>query len=371
MSRWFRFYDDAVNDPKVQMLPPKLFKLWVNLLCIASKNGGILPDSMDQLGFILHMKGDDVAVQLGELQEAGLFDDTEDEYVTPHNWNGRQFKSDTSADRVERYRDKRRASGLPTLGDYSKFRPDLIKRDGERCVYCLNDVKLVVDHMIPITLGGTDDEDNLALACKTCNAGKAGRTPELAGLLIRVTTAADALARYRDRAKLVTVTVTPPETEADTESETEQKEFRPKRVRATYPDDFEGFWKSYPRTPVMSKTEAWKAWQKLGEMDRSAAIEAVPRFVEWLKTQKDHPAVHVCRFLSQRRFDGFSATTQSSADELITIRVGDASWDAWRAYYRDREKLFAVKQMDAAAEANRRYAVPSLWPPGQHLQAAE
>ena len=30
MSRWFRFYDAALDDPKVQRLPPAIFKLtWV------------------------------------------------------------------------------------------------------------------------------------------------------------------------------------------------------------------------------------------------------------------------------------------------------------------------------------------------------
>lgn len=91
----------------------------------------------------------------------------------------------------------------------------------------------------------------------------------------------------------------------------EKKEsFRPKRVRTLYPEDFENeFWKVYPRTPIMSKVQALREFEKLSEEDRKAAIAAVPRFVAWLKTQKDHPAVHACRFLSQRRFDGFAADT--------------------------------------------------------------
>jgi len=31
--RWFRFYAESVNDPKVQRLPAHLFKTWVNILC--------------------------------------------------------------------------------------------------------------------------------------------------------------------------------------------------------------------------------------------------------------------------------------------------------------------------------------------------
>lgn len=42
-----------------------------------------------------------------------------------------------------------------------------------RCTYC-GDVggPLVVDHVLPIALGGTNDEANLAASCTACNIGK-------------------------------------------------------------------------------------------------------------------------------------------------------------------------------------------------------
>jgi len=102
-----------------------------------------------------------------------------------------------SNDRVARYRAKRTKAGLPTLGDYNKFKPALIERDGKKCVYCHVVSNLVVDHMVPIAQGGTDDIDNLALACKACNSGKAGRVPEQCGYTIKTPTAMFALAKYR------------------------------------------------------------------------------------------------------------------------------------------------------------------------------
>ena len=47
MSRWFRFYDEALDDPKVQRLAPHLFKTWINLLCLASKEDGTMPSNDD------------------------------------------------------------------------------------------------------------------------------------------------------------------------------------------------------------------------------------------------------------------------------------------------------------------------------------
>lgn len=46
------------------------------------------------------------------------------------------------------------------------------------CQYCgakAPDVKLVVDHIIPIAQDGTSDLDNLTVACEPCNLGKGAR----------------------------------------------------------------------------------------------------------------------------------------------------------------------------------------------------
>jgi hypothetical protein len=50
-----------------------------------------------------------------------------------------------------------------------------------RCGYCLSSQKyvlgtLVIEHFIPIAKGGTDDEENLWLACSLCNTFKGVQT---------------------------------------------------------------------------------------------------------------------------------------------------------------------------------------------------
>lgn len=109
-----------------------------------------------------------------------------------------------------------------------------------------------------------------------------------------------------------------------------KKENVAKRVRDAYSEDFEKFWKGYPTTPVMSKKQAWAEWRKLEPDDRSAALAAVAPFKEWLAKQKDHPVVHACRFLSQRRFDGFKPTL-SVASTMVFLKPGTDAWDAWQA----------------------------------------
>ena len=116
MSRWFRFYSDVVDDPKAQMLSPEMFKHWVNVLCIASKHDGELP-AIAATAFILRLAEPKAAGILAKLYAAGLLDKTEKSFK-PHNWDGRQFKSDkpdeTAAERMRNYRERKRNAGHVT-----------------------------------------------------------------------------------------------------------------------------------------------------------------------------------------------------------------------------------------------------------------
>ena len=53
-----------------------------------------------------------------------------------------------------------------------------------RCGYCLTPQRIIgplleIDHIVPQARGGTDDEDNLFLACPMCNSHKADRLEAL------------------------------------------------------------------------------------------------------------------------------------------------------------------------------------------------
>lgn len=60
-----------------------------------------------------------------------------------------------------------------------RTRFEVLRRDNYICRYCHSqDVPLTVDHVTPITLGGSDDPSNLVAACRDCNAGKTSTSPE-------------------------------------------------------------------------------------------------------------------------------------------------------------------------------------------------
>lgn len=115
MSRWFRFYDDALDHPKVQRLEPALFKFWVNLLCLASRNEGLIPEVSD-VAFSLRLSEKAAGQNLDALLTAGLLDMSEGERLVPHNWNARQFKGDVSTGRVKAFR-KRKAKQDETVSE--------------------------------------------------------------------------------------------------------------------------------------------------------------------------------------------------------------------------------------------------------------
>jgi hypothetical protein len=60
-------------------------------------------------------------------------------------------------------------------GHQQETRFEIFKRDGMKCRYCGNGPQvspLVVDHVIAVANGGSDDPSNLATACVDCNGGK-------------------------------------------------------------------------------------------------------------------------------------------------------------------------------------------------------
>lgn len=114
---WFRFYRAAVNNPKVQRLPPAEFRAV----------------------FMATLDGEDTAFS---------------EYLRPGN------------DR-------------PPAHEWRELRAAVFERDDFTCTYCgLRGVKLECDHVVPVSRGGSSEPDNLATACRPCNRAKRDMTVE-------------------------------------------------------------------------------------------------------------------------------------------------------------------------------------------------
>ena len=60
-------------------------------------------------------------------------------------------------------------------------RTSVLRRDRFRCAYCGRPGH-TLDHLLPISRGGTSTWLNTVTACGSCNGRKANRTPEEAGM---------------------------------------------------------------------------------------------------------------------------------------------------------------------------------------------
>ena len=139
-GRWFRFYADAMRNPKVAKLSDFEFRLWMELLCVASENEGRIPRAED-LKHVLNRRLDHLLRGLNSLIKHGLIDalDGNDEAITkplrghnevikasldvrftPHNWSKFQYKSDTSRERVAKHRAKCNVTVTPPETDTDK-----------------------------------------------------------------------------------------------------------------------------------------------------------------------------------------------------------------------------------------------------------
>lgn len=81
-----------------------------------------------------------------------------------------EWSSIIPLDYVKKENKKTTRTPLPAALRYK-----ILKRDRHTCKSCgarAPDVELEVDHIIPVSKGGTDDEKNLTTKCKECNRGK-------------------------------------------------------------------------------------------------------------------------------------------------------------------------------------------------------
>lgn len=104
-------------------------------------------------------------------------------------------------------------------------------------------------------------------------------------------------------------------------SETGSDNAAGKKGEIAYPEAFESFWSAYPKTPNMSKKEAFDSWKKLTAEEREQCIRAVPGYVAFLKSKPTLETIHACRFISKRRFEGHAA---APVEQLAA--VDDEKW---------------------------------------------
>jgi hypothetical protein len=105
---WLRVYDGILDDPKIQLLSDREFRMLVNLWCLTKRYDGAVPDDMKILTFALRLNEKRIRDGLQILIDARLIDKTKTGYE-PHDWKTWQYESDgSSTERVKRFRERKK-----------------------------------------------------------------------------------------------------------------------------------------------------------------------------------------------------------------------------------------------------------------------
>ena len=72
--------------------------------------------------------------------------------------------------------DPRLSTPRLTESEWLPLRAFILRRDGYRCTYCEDtEAAMCVDHIVPLSRGGSNDPDNLTACCIPCNSSKSDR----------------------------------------------------------------------------------------------------------------------------------------------------------------------------------------------------
>ncbi len=119
--QWFRMYGGTLNNPKAQKLSGDLFKSWINLLCVTSQCDGVIVTC--DIPFNLRVSQGEAESIMNALVNADLMV-KHDGYYMPKDWEERQFKSDTSAERTKKYREKKKEEKCDVTENVTVTPPD-------------------------------------------------------------------------------------------------------------------------------------------------------------------------------------------------------------------------------------------------------
>lgn len=175
--KWIKITTDIFDDEKMYAIETQqdgqlMELIWFKLLCLAGKcnNHGFLMIN-NKIAYTDEMLSKIFRIELGSVQRALLLFEqlemievVENAYMVA-NWDKHQNEQgleDLRAkgrERTQRYRERQKQL---------KIERNLKLEEKSRCQYCGNEAT-GLDHIIPLTKGGTDTRDNVVPCCTECN----------------------------------------------------------------------------------------------------------------------------------------------------------------------------------------------------------
>lgn len=104
-NAWFRMYAEFASDPKVQMMSEAYQRRFIMLLCIRCCNDHVTFQD-EEVAFQLRISNEEWA----ETKAVFLGKNLINEDNAPTAWDKRQFRSDSSAERVRKHREAKKSA---------------------------------------------------------------------------------------------------------------------------------------------------------------------------------------------------------------------------------------------------------------------
>lgn len=268
LGPWVRVYVSILDDPKLARLSDAQYRGWNKLLALAKFHGGTVPPDIHDIAYRLRIPEGKTRDLLQVLVSAKLFDQNGNGY-TPHNWTERQFESDVSTERVKRFRNRNE-----TVDETFHETPQSVSET-------VNETAPDTDTDTETESETESEKENKPLSDLPSDACKSEVQSE----------------------------------EHQNQKSANGHSHKPLR----YPADFEQFWRDYPTDRLMSKKAAGAQWSRLSPEDRRTAIASIPAFRAYCREHPDYRTLHVERYLSQRRFDGFTGADSSELPDRIAL----------------------------------------------------
>lgn len=160
---WIKLYRDLWRDPRFFELNETERYFLLTFFVIASQNDNRIPDNQN---WLKHEMATSKTVPVERLIELGWI----------------EYASESAQPSAE---------GWASRYVSTELRLSIFERDGNACVTCGSVENLEVDHIIPISRGGSGVKDNLQLLCRTCNRKKRVRLNDARQMLDRCSTTSD------------------------------------------------------------------------------------------------------------------------------------------------------------------------------------
>ncbi len=103
INPWFRFYSEFSHDPKVQMMGEAMQRRYIMVMCLRCSNE-LVTLHETEIAFHLRITDAELAETKALFISKGFIDDK----WNLLNWDKRQYKSDSSAERVARHRENKK-----------------------------------------------------------------------------------------------------------------------------------------------------------------------------------------------------------------------------------------------------------------------